>query len=549
MYSKTFALDNYFMHVPELLLDAGEQLLKEHALEVREQAPGYWIMSWPEAEAGETEVSVGRKNVKAYSCDCNAFLEKKMCKHVAAALILIFRRVEKRRSERKTRKSAASGKLPRIQLKNIVRKLSDSELRGFLLEQAAKNPLLAGELKAQYAHKIELADEDQKYFQVIKNYASALTQGKLTEPKFKKLGVYLNNLIQHGEDLCSTKNYREAGLILQGLLKFLAINIQRNRNLDWSELSAGIHMFGEKIFSEVLAPDYQKELISKLRSIYLEHPYTIQDHKANLFSQLFLLSIADQEVIYQDAKNYLKEHPGEDLALRAVFTMAATRDDVSQIHRLIDRHVHRLNTVRQLVSVLREENPEHVRGILFYLMGFEKGQKCRNWAFEQWLDEETNNQLKAKYLIEFISRDGRIDQLANLRKISGDHWKRNYQDLIDEVKKQGDKKLLVNIMVFNDDRTALLDLLRKEEGEQLLLESATFLYRIEPDFIQEKLEEIIRNHLQHHVGYQSGEFILNIFNRLFQIDLHHLADGLFAMIIREFPERKHLIKYIKEEVV
>lgn len=550
MYSKTFALENYFMHIPEAILDAGEQLLSEQSLEVVPQEDqGYWVMAWGGQEPGEAEVSVGRKNVKAYSCDCAIFQEKKMCPHVAAAMTLILRRIDAIKTEKQKSKPRIQPRIPRLQVKNIVRQLSEEELRSFLMDQALRNPLLAGELKAQYAHKVELPDADQKYFQVIKNYAAALTQGRLNELKFKKLTSYLNNLIQHGEDLCSTKNYREAGFILQGLLTYLSVSISRHRNVNWSDLSAGIHAFAEKILSTIQAPDFRSELLRKLRSVYLENPYIILDAKDNLYRLLYQFSLAERRNIYEDAKLYLGQHPQEELALQVTFALAVREEDEIQIQYLIQHYAHRLSTIRGFLGIMRAENSNLVKKMLLYVMTGDKGIKSRNWAFEQWLREEKDSRLKSEYLIDFIVKEDRVDQLDTLKAESGKRWPENYRELVRRLKEYKRPGTLVSTLVFKGDRTALLALLKEEENIDIILPATPYLYPLEPAFIQKKFENRIRNHLENHVGYQSGEFILSIFNRLFQIDLHDLAENLFTMIIREFPERKHLIKYLREEVV
>lgn len=550
MFSKTFALDNYFMHLPEYLLDQGRDLISADSLSVKQQDDkGYWIMPWKEGSAGETEVAIGRKNVKAYSCDCAAFLEKKMCKHVAAALILIHGQVEEKKSQRIAQIKTTRRKIPRIQLKQIVQQLSEKELKKFILEQAGKSALLAGELKAQYAHKVELPNSDDKYFLVIKNYTTALTQGRLNDHKLKKLEDYLTNLIRHGEDLCSSKNYREAGLILTGLFKFLASYISRYRHQDWGELSMSAHQFLERIFAADLAPNFRKYLVNQLRSIYIEEPYLILDVKYNLYSQLYRLATTEKGAIYEDLKNFVTNNPDEMNALLAGFAMAGSQNDLLQLKKMLDDHGHKLKTLRQFTSILQHDQSPLLKEVLVHMIKNNKGTKTRDWALENWLDEEKNRKVKSDMIADFIMDEGRIDLLYKLRNEADQNWTRYYQKMIQTLRESGKKSLLLSTLVFNEDTVNIIELLKDETDLELILQNADYIYRIDKTFLRNRLEIVIKQHLAAHVGFQSADLILEIFNRLGHLDLHALVDDLFKMILKQFPERTYLIKYIREVAV
>ncbi|MCB0689927.1 MAG: SWIM zinc finger family protein, partial [Saprospiraceae bacterium] len=494
MFSKTFALDNYFMHLPEYLLDAGQVLVDSGALSVslQDEKEGYWVMPWQEEESGEAEVAIGRKNVKAYSCDCTFFKEKKLCKHVAAALILVNKNVEEKKSRLNERKKQVAEKVPRIHIKNIVQHLSEKELRSFIVEQAAKNALLAGELKAQYAHKIEIPNADDKYFLVIKNYATALAQGKLNDLKFKKLVDYLQNLVFHGEDLCSTKNYREAALIVRGLVKYLAIVVPRYRGQEWPEISNRIHQFVEKILSEDLAPTFRKDLISKLRKIYLEEPYLILDEQYNLYRQLYRFAYSQQNIIYQDLGNYLADHQEELTALKVYFALASDEKDLREMQLLVDNYGHKIGVLRSLLKGMEENQSPQYKALLGYIANGNRGTKARNWAFDRWLLVEKNTKVKCTQLVDFIAREGRIDLLSTLKSESGNRWPQYYNAVVNLIRNTGNKDLLLSVLVFNHEDQKIKDLLKSEGNTQLLLQHAPYLSSFDQEFLQQKLEDHIR---------------------------------------------------------
>jgi hypothetical protein len=102
---------------------------------------------------------------------------------------------------------------------------------------------------------------------------------------------------------------------------------------------------------------------------------------------------------------------------------------------------------------------------------------------------------------------------------------------------------------MNGEKSRLIKVLEQYQGVELILEVAPYLNQIDPSFLKDRLGKSIEKHLNTHVGYQSADFILDIFMKLSTERLDSIIDHLFRMIIKQFPERKHLIKYIKETAI
>ncbi|MBK8504843.1 MAG: hypothetical protein IPL46_23105 [Saprospiraceae bacterium] len=255
--------------------------------------------------------------------------------------------------------------------------MSEKELKQFILDQSNKSPLIAGELKAQFAHKIEVPNADDKYFYVIKNYTTALSQGKLNEQKFKKLTVYLSNLIHHGEDLCSAKNYREAALILLGLVKSMGIYAVRYRMLSWSELSGMVHKFLERLMKQELPPAFRLEIAGKLRSLYLQESYLIFDAKYNLFTQLYDFVPGQQLLIYREFTTYITSHYDRDHAVDACFAMATKQNDLSQLVLFAERHLQNLTVLRRFFEMLKAESIALAKPFIQHIYQHSKGSKTK----------------------------------------------------------------------------------------------------------------------------------------------------------------------------
>jgi hypothetical protein len=546
MFSKSFALENYFMHIPEVMLDQGQDLLTgRDSLGITCDDKGFWLFKWHDQDEIETEVVTGRKNVRAYSCDCSVFLERKMCPHVAAALYHIFQVTQKEQKKKEQKKVREKPRSPRIPIKQIINQLSEKELKRFLTSQASKNPLLAGELKALFAHKVDLPEGDEKYFLVIKNYLSALSQGKLSEQKFHRLSAYLTNLVRHGEDLASEKNYREAALILLGLLKFLATTIVRFRSQPWEALSTDVHRFLEKLLQEPMSPSFRLDFIKKLRTLYQDENYIILDANCNLFSILYDNAGDEKMAIYSDLVKSIRPDSEALPGLLALFRIALDQKDVDLLTRITGHHLHNLAVLRHLLELTRgrKDMPDQ---LLRFILTESKGPKIRKWAFDQLISLESDPKLIQDIFINFLVSEERADLLPELKSISGEDWPEVVRQLIELLDQTPHKRLLLELLVLENDQEGIIDLLNRNDDVELLLVHADFLYRKNRRYLYQQLEKLIDRHLTDHIGYQSADYILRIFDRLASLGLTGLIEDLHRSVLRKFPERIYLIKYLKE---
>jgi len=550
MYSKTFALDNYFMHIPERVLDQGRLFLGEQQdFELKRDAKGYWLIKWNVNDHVETEIMIGRKNVKAYSCDCEAFTNSQMCLHVASALQHILETLERERSEKKElRRTTVAGPAV-LSVKKIVDKLSAKELRQFIISQSKRNSLIAGELRAQFSHKVEVQD-DGKYLKLIRSYASALSQGRLTKQKFGKLESFLENLIGHGEDLCSDRNYREAFLILLGVMGYLGRAVQSYKSYGWEDVSLKAHVFLDTLFKEDLPVTFRRDAIEKLRGIYIEDPYVILDPEYNLFHQLYHLSKVNKGLIFEDLTKYTEADPEDRIALFTAIRLAIAGQDADFLKKVINRYAQSFVVLNQLALYVDEIGGLAIKKeMAYYIYQNSIGPKLKRWSFERAIALELDVKEKIEMYIEYIVSSHREEVIDELQEVAGEEWDSVFQRLIGKIKESPDSEvLLVEALVKNDERGELASVVQKIENTDLLLKHASYLSSVDKGLLLTRLREIIVSHLESHIGHQSADEVMKIFAALERENLRVEVDYLFKVILREFPERKYLIKYLKEEI-
>jgi hypothetical protein len=379
---------------------------------------------------------------------------------------------------------------------------------------------------------------------------SALSQGRLSESKFNKLSSYLINLIRHGEDICSEKNYREAALILLGLLKFLGTTIIRFRSLPWEALSLEIHLFLIKILEENLPPTFRTEFVGKLRKIYEDEAYVIMDDQSNLFSILYDKIKDQRESIYFDLVRHAETRFDTESGLCTLFMMAIYERDISALREMITGNIQNLAVLRRLIEIAktRAELPV-TKSLVTYIRYESKGPKIRKWAFDQLVTLELDPEKIRKIYSDFIISEGRSDLLQELRSLSGDQWPAILQDLAASLDDGRHDNILLDVLVMNNDIDKTIILLNKNDDIGLLLAHADFLHRKNKKYLVQGLENAITRHLRDHIGYQSADFIIHVFTRLTKLKLDSVIEELYRFILRKFPERTYLIKYLKESAV
>jgi hypothetical protein len=472
-----------------------------------------------------------------------------MCAHIAAGLQHISAVLEKEKANRKAKPQNSVRRNTKIQVRHIVECLTERELRQFLLNQSSKNSLLAGELKAKYAYKVIAPYDDDKYYGFIRKYASALSPGKISTQRFKKLVIYLEDLADHSEDLASQKNYRESFLILIGLIKYLIVGSGSYRYLDWTGISKRIHESIDKLFSEELPIEFRQEIFKKFILICREESYQVLDPTFNLYCQLFHMASVDKDIIYLELKHYSVEHPQNENAQIACWNLGVEQRDVEQIQSLIDRHMQNLALLQRFFSIFSAGSKDSMYAeIAHYLLRSGAGPRVRNWAFEQLLLAEGDKKKRIELYTSQIIDEGRPNYFLGLKSEAGASWPEVYHNLIGRVKGAGKQDLLLDLLVLEQDRLSVLDFFRNTEDVDLLLKYARFVWEADKEFLRPRLELGVRDHLRKHIGHQSADYILHVFNVLSANRMDKIKDQLLRMVADEFSERKHLIKYLKEKV-
>ncbi len=549
MYSKTFALDNYFMHIPEEQLDLGRQLLVQNPVTPEKEMKGnLWVFHWSSPEACETEISIGRKNVNAYSCDCTLFTSSKMCHHIAAALHYLndaFFEKQKEKSSRHNRRDV----LRQIRSKSVLDLLSSKELREFSLRQALSNPLYASALKTQFAYKVDLKDNLDKYYLLIKSHSKILGQGRLTKQNFGRLKKYLTDLIDHGTDLHAEKNYRESHLILYGLCKYIVAAQASFSQLPWIEMVGKLHRYLERIFSDDIPMELRKKGIRILTSLYRDEFYVILDSRDNLYTALYQLARDEKTEIHRDLCAYGLSNIENQAAQIAVFISCVTEKDWKHLERFLTVHLSRPNLLKRC---FKEFDPQTDGRLIVKWAQFvyekSEGKKLTDWAFDQMTKHETNKTRILDYYLQDLQRTKKSTHLESIRVLAGDQWVEVSDDLIKNFKSHPDmREVMLDLLLMKRDRKGLKHALREKMNMQELLKYAPDICEYDDEFVLSHLKILFTRYLKRHIGHQSAEFVIGSLRNLEIKGLHRQVVAIVRMISEDFSERTQLVKKLKTE--
>lgn len=543
------------MHLSDDDLDAGKLLLDQRSepAQVKADQKGLWVLAWRSDPTIETEIWIGRRNVKAYSCECKSFEDRKMCSHVVAGIQYIVQELEKKKKARAIKsKERQSGRKSQIHAKGIIEKLDIHELREFLLQQSSKNALVAGELKARYAYKIDTGNQPDKYFLLIKRYASALSQGRLTSQKFEKLQTYIVNLVDHAADLIASKNYVESHLIIYGLMKYYMFGSGIYQTTSWEEIYSRIHNLLVLFFKANIPLELSEDLIEKLRALYKEYRYVVMNPGLNLFVLMYEKSFTKKDDIYFDLVEHARSNSRNNFTQLSLFEMAACRADKATLQSTTNQYVTDLPVLKLLFSVfLNKKGQDDLKEkMLFYLYETSRGERIKAWAFEELIQQSIPQERKVDLYVDQIltSKKGQIDLILALKECAGKSWSKVSTELAGDFEETGQIDLCLEVLVLNNDYPGIRRILEKYDDAFLLLGQASYLYDQMPNYFEQAVEAHLIRHLDTHVGYQSAEFLLHIFNSLSAQNLSHLVEKYYAMVVDKFSERKYLLKMLREVV-
>lgn len=257
-----FALDHFELHFPPEIIPPGEQLYERKAISIYEEIEkNLWSFDVKDGSSYEIEILISPSKVVNYSCDCKHFKTNGSCKHIIAALYHL-RMIKTKKVERNSKPTRSVPK--KLNIPNILNQIDQSELKNFIRNYARKDKKFSTALKATFARKIELENNEEKYESILNSVIRPATgtDYSISAQSIKHLLSVAAQFDAQFEDAVSLKQYTEAFYIVKSLLGKIAYVNHWTKSENELILNANKHFHKQfRLLLELeIAPSLEREM-------------------------------------------------------------------------------------------------------------------------------------------------------------------------------------------------------------------------------------------------------------------------------------------------
>ena len=548
MYSKTFPIANYFMYLPEYLLDSAESLIREDKVYLRRRKNSLWIFDIEDGQNLEVEVLTGRKQVKSFTCDCEKYQAHGICIHVVAAIRKIAEQTasevrEKRKKEASTKKSP----IRYLQTRMLLDEVSERDLREFVRSYAQEDHKFALRFKARFAHHVQTKDDLNKYFSLIKKFDSTLSKSKLNATKLRRLNTYIEDLLALASDLGSKKDYREAFSISYGCLKFLIYKKEFRQDDALEPLFERSYVLMDKLFTRAVARDLLQKMHHAFLALGIDPSYDVTNHQQNIFSILYKAGnkTEKKETIEALAKKLASAElqPAEVLTLLKLYIES---DMHSEASALVSRQADNFSLVRDFLNILTRYTSSDLQGFFAEIIYRNSSRRTvLKLSHDYLFNSNAEDTIKEELTLDLFLRERKPELFQKLKQVSC-NWDRTYQYILDTLAHKGDKKTMMQIWEWESNWDLIKNEISSSGDVDLLLERLDHL-KNDPEWLRSTLTEIVTNRLRLFIGLPSVDYVRHILNRLEKERLYSIANDLKHILKSAYSERTILMKTLKNE--
>ena len=301
----------------ELVLE-GEQLwLKSHVENLSCPEKGLYIAQVHDDENYEIEISSPFAKKQKISCECEYYKSNHICKHIIAGLYAIQEEIKKTKELKLKNKKT---KPVALNINQIIKDIEPEDLKTFIRSYAKIDKRFSTQLKVSFARKIDLADNIEKYKNILDSIVKPVTttDQKLSVSDLKYILRVLDELASQINDCIALNHYREGLNIF--IASFSKLEYVRSRyNLNHDELKPLSKIYHQMIgyfFESKLPTELKKELIAFLTDFMQRSYYKFDDYHNNiLFYLLPKLNNAERNEIKDVLYNLPKTRPVSEHAV------------------------------------------------------------------------------------------------------------------------------------------------------------------------------------------------------------------------------------------
>ena len=543
--------------VPEWALIQAEELLENQQFTSLHKADSnLWVGS---IDHHEVEIQLSGTKVVGGTCECHDFLEKGICKHYVALLLVIRKEREKQRQERikKRRKPKNTQKLTT----SVVLDQADHEaLVEFVKEYARTNRNFAIALKARFASSVSQIEQEDKYRQLLDSTISAIRKPDrtITTRGAQKLIKVLKELDTQMELAIVEHDLIETVYMARSIIERISPLLGKLNN-KYNE----VYGFVLKAFQHlglILKQDPAPSLIRELRTYILsEYSYiTYRPHKLDIQFVKLLQQMMQDETAYHELISVINtlEEKYEDEDRPTAPLLLARLETLEQAGKQEEaKEVMEQNLTESEVLYYAIEQAKSIGARPRMKALIETGLKLpfpqKDVArLEELLlnmaeEDDDALQINKLALSRFLDTLD-IAYYKKAKRYASPLWDEQIEQVLQQLTKRTysirTQQAIGNVYVLEERKQELLQLLEKTGSIKLLLE---FSIHLMPDFSKEisvVYRTLLNQYTQQHLGRTAAVRVREIMHNLHTIGASRLANELIEEYRSRYPERHSLIE-------
>ncbi|HEY3386572.1 MAG TPA: beta-phosphoglucomutase [Saprospiraceae bacterium] len=302
-----FDLENQI--APPLLEEALDLVKETNEYDLTEPEAGYYhcISKQPDYHVELTHKTDGTVSAK---CHCTIFRRAKQCKHAVAAMLLL------REQLLRSRRGRSKSKQENAMLEEVLKKLSITQLRGFITDFGHSHSAFRAEILANFLHLVRKPD----YHHLLMDMTPMDKYGnfKLNRNNLKTVRNIIATLLKQAQQLIREKGYAEAFQILEASLHHLyrlMIKVPQFQEQLTTELRLALRLF-ETLCHQSMAPRLQSASITLAMEISSREGYTFLKGTTPLLLSVesFILEEKARQAAFQLAEKKTLSDPRQSIS-------------------------------------------------------------------------------------------------------------------------------------------------------------------------------------------------------------------------------------------
>lgn len=537
-------LDERFLLIGEKLLDAGNPTRLE------ESERNLWIA---QVERYEVEIQITPSRVKACSCECESFQQDGMCGHIAASLLALRRKLSERQPVAKKKKTRLRY-YKKLTVTSVLENLNSEELSDFVLGYAKKHQAFSLALKARFAARVPMSDNNLKYGLVLDSAirSSRKRGGAISLSGSKQIAQLASELLRQAGDALALEHFAECFDILKSILEKLPPVL--NKCEDQGEALGAVlseTMENWRILSTSPLPPALRELLWKFFLHEIPRPVNSMHGLSELLLDL-LSELANDKTKWVELLDFiqkeLRKHNSpptlRDKLMRIQLQLLHKRGMAARARAFYKAVLTDVDETLYVIQLAMQESlwrcARDLAGKALALSPTSQVQFQLQETLLQVALNEGDSPTVLKWAKQRFLTTGSMEYFGLCKKHAGDHWAACLASILVELSSDSFSGTLAAVYAAENMTEQLLALLTEKGTLRDLMRFDAYLIKAYPKQLEGLYKQFLTGYLDSHLGRVPARQVRILILHLQKIGGGTLASKLTSFIRKKYPGRNSL---------